>query len=83
MLALLPWINVGKNDRGGCNKNPVAEATGLFLFLDELDRPAGSGSSAVGGVLIDFSTIRKAKNGVILLGATNSLGPARVGPAAI
>lgn len=58
-------------------------AAPCVLFLDELDslpdraqldaRGKGWWSSAVGGVLLECSRIREAKNGVILLGATNHL----------
>lgn len=58
-------------------------AAPCVLFLDELDslpdraqldsRGKSWWSSAVGGVILACSTIREAKNGVILLGATNYL----------
>ncbi|MCO5092783.1 AAA family ATPase [Bosea sp. (in: a-proteobacteria)] len=58
-------------------------AAPCVLFLDELDslpdraqldsRGKSWWSSAVGGVLLECSRIREAKNGVVLLGATNHL----------
>lgn len=58
-------------------------AAPCVLFIDELDslpdraqldsRGKSWWSSAVGGVLLELSRIREAKNGVILLGATNHI----------
>ncbi|KQK30435.1 AAA family ATPase [Bosea thiooxidans] len=58
-------------------------AAPCVLFIDELDslpdraqldsRGKSWWSSAVGGVLLELSRIREAKNGVVLLGATNHL----------